>query len=262
MVGWETLFFWFLTVGALGTSVAMVSFRNPLYSALALIVDFFCFAGLYVMLSAHFMAVTQVLVYAGAIMVLFVFIIMLLNLGDEELGARKFNLHHLLAIGGGLALFTLIAISVDRVVDLDEVRSATADQRAAAAEQAGEGGDTTPPPIAVESNLPGLYSYLNEPRLDRIYHDQLRAIEEGERKPWTDEYRPYNPDANVELPSAISQTQKIPAGAARNPEAGLFGTVEPISLLLVNRYVVPFELTAILLLAAIVGAVVIAKKRL
>ena len=68
----------------------VIVYRNPLYSALALILDFFFFAGLYGLLSAHFMAITQVLVYAGAIMVLFLFIIMLLNLKDEELGEFEF----------------------------------------------------------------------------------------------------------------------------------------------------------------------------
>lgn len=261
MGGWEAIFFWIFTAGAIVTSVAMVSFRNPLYSALSLILDFFCFAGLYVLLSAHFMAVTQILVYAGAIMVLFVFIIMLLNLGEEELGARKFNLHHLLAVGGGAALFVIIAISVDQVVDLDEVRSSVAEQRAEATASQAD-APKTEPPISVESAIPGLYAQINEPGIDRLYHDYLMALETGETTPWEGEYRPYDPEASVQIPPAISQTGQVPEGAPRDPKAGLFGTVEPISLLLVNRYVIPFELTAILLLAAIVGAVVIAKKRL
>ena len=77
---WESLFFWIFACGAVASSVAVVALRNPLYSALALIMDFFFFAGLYGLLSAHLMAVAQVLVYAGAIMVLFLFIIMLLNI--------------------------------------------------------------------------------------------------------------------------------------------------------------------------------------
>jgi len=266
MGGWETIMFWLLTVGAVGTSIAMISFRNPLYSALALIVDFFCFAGLYVMLSAHFLAVTQVLVYTGAIMVLFVFIIMLLNLGDEELGHAKFHLHHLLAVAGGLALFVLLAISIDQIVDLDDVDKNRSQARTAAADvDSGDGAMRANPraPIAVESEIPGLWAYVNEPKIDRVYHDYLAELEQGETTPWSGKYRPHEPTMPVEIPPGLSQTQDAsPDGAPRNPDAGLFGTVEPISLLLVNRFVVPFELTAILLLAAIVGAVVIAKKRL
>ncbi len=64
-------------IGALGMLIA----RNPVSSALWLILTLFCVAGLYLTLSAEFIAVVQVLVYAGAIMVLFLFVIMLLNLG-------------------------------------------------------------------------------------------------------------------------------------------------------------------------------------
>ena len=58
--------------------------RSPISSALSLVGTFFCLAGIYAMLGAHFVAVIQVLVYAGAIMVLFIFVIMLLQLRDEE----------------------------------------------------------------------------------------------------------------------------------------------------------------------------------
>ena len=62
-------------------AIAVISFRHPIYSALSLIVTFFSQAGLFVILGAHFVAAVQVIVYAGAIMVLFLFVIMLLNLG-------------------------------------------------------------------------------------------------------------------------------------------------------------------------------------
>ena len=61
-----------------------ITSKNPVVSAMALVFHFFMLAGLYLNMHAQFMAVLQVLVYAGAIMVLVIFVIMLLNLGDEE----------------------------------------------------------------------------------------------------------------------------------------------------------------------------------
>ena len=63
--------------------IGLILNRNPVYSALSLIVNFFSIAGLYLTLEAEFLAVIQILVYAGAIMVLFLFVIMLLNLSKE-----------------------------------------------------------------------------------------------------------------------------------------------------------------------------------
>ncbi len=74
------VFIIFGTVSIIG-AIAVISFRHPIYSALSLIVTFFSQAGLFVLLGAHFVAAVQVIVYAGAIMVLFLFVIMLLNLG-------------------------------------------------------------------------------------------------------------------------------------------------------------------------------------
>src|SRR5919198_5063606 len=69
---------------AVGCAVSMVVQRNPLYSAISLIGVFISLAALYVMLAAPFIAAVQVIVYAGAIMVLVVFVIMLLNVEQEE----------------------------------------------------------------------------------------------------------------------------------------------------------------------------------
>jgi len=69
---------------AIGSAVAMVAQRNPLYSAISLVGVFIALAGLYVTLAAPFIAAVQVIVYAGAIMVLVIFVIMLLNVEEEE----------------------------------------------------------------------------------------------------------------------------------------------------------------------------------
>jgi NADH-quinone oxidoreductase subunit J len=79
----EAVFFVLFGVAA-GAAVSMVAQRNPLYSAISLIFVFMALAGLYLLLAAPFIAAIQVIVYAGAIMVLVVFVIMLLNVEEEE----------------------------------------------------------------------------------------------------------------------------------------------------------------------------------
>src|SRR5213079_2174311 len=86
---------------AIGCALAMVAQRNPLYSAISLIGVFISLAGLYVTLAAPFIAAVQVIVYAGAIMVLVVFVIMLLNVEDEE--RQPLRLRALVPIAIGLA---------------------------------------------------------------------------------------------------------------------------------------------------------------
>ena len=79
----QLLFYAFAGVSVLG-SLAVIGQRNPIYSVLALIVSFGAHAGLYVLLDAPFVAVTQIIIYAGAIMVLFLFVVMLLNAHRED----------------------------------------------------------------------------------------------------------------------------------------------------------------------------------
>jgi NADH-quinone oxidoreductase subunit J len=76
----ETILFFFAAVVAIASALGMLTSRSPVNSALWLVLNFFCIAALYILLNAQFIGVIQVLVYAGAIMVLFLFVIMLLNL--------------------------------------------------------------------------------------------------------------------------------------------------------------------------------------
>ncbi|HXP14974.1 MAG TPA: NADH-quinone oxidoreductase subunit J [Actinomycetes bacterium] len=80
----ELLVFIVLAPLAVVTALGMVLTRNAVYSALLLVVNFFCLAGFYVLLEAQFVAAVQVIVYAGAIMVLFLFVLMLLGIGSQE----------------------------------------------------------------------------------------------------------------------------------------------------------------------------------
>jgi NADH-quinone oxidoreductase subunit J len=102
----ETLFFAIVAIVAVISGMLVVKCRNPINSALSLILTFFCLATFYVMLDAPFMAAIQVIVYAGAIMVLIVFVIMLLNLRTDS-GARY---THAVAVGTIIGVMTLIEI--------------------------------------------------------------------------------------------------------------------------------------------------------
>ena len=140
--------------------------RNPIMSAISLIANFFCIALLYLLLHAQLLAVLQIVVYTGAIMVLVVFVIMLLNLGDEARLTEKFDVRKI----AGVVLAT---------------------------------------------------GFL----LEMLYLFAART-----------------PQAPPTAPA-----QEI-------------GTVEAMGSAIFTRFLLPFEITSLLLLAAIVGAVVLAKK--
>jgi NADH-quinone oxidoreductase subunit J len=94
---------------AVGSAIAVVAQRNPLYSAISLIGVFISLACLYVMLAAPFIAAVQVIVYAGAIMVLVVFVIMLLNIEQEE--RRRPRLAFLVPTAVGLAAVLIAEVA-------------------------------------------------------------------------------------------------------------------------------------------------------
>ena len=168
-MSFEQVVFYFLAVLAAFSAVMMILQRNPVNSALYLILNFFCLGGLYLTLNAQFIAMVQVLVYAGAIMVLFLFVIMLLNLGDD-----KRLREHL-----GLRMYLGIGFSVALVLEL-------------------------------------LFIFL--------FRSSTSAVQQS-------------------------------------PNAAEMGTVEYIGKVLFTRFLFPFEVTSLLLLAAIVGAVILAKKK-
>ncbi|MYF99220.1 NADH-quinone oxidoreductase subunit J [Candidatus Poribacteria bacterium] len=127
----QILFFIFGAISLIG-AIAVISFRHPIYSALSLIVTFFSQAGLFVLLGAHFVAAVQVIVYAGAIMVLFLFVIMLLNLGTlSAKGVLTGKLKGIAIVLGILFAAQGIYIAVNALTNT-EVGSADAMQNATA----------------------------------------------------------------------------------------------------------------------------------
>jgi len=168
-----TLFYLFAAI-AVGASLLVIAQRNPMYSVLLLIASFGALSGLYVLLDAPFVAVIQIIVYAGAIMVLFLFVIMLLNLGRP--GPTD--------IKGPVGVLAAVVLAGALLL-------------------------------------------------------QLRVL------------------SAAQLPSSI----QLPAGtvAALQQQQGM---VAAVANPLFNAYLVPFEIASVLLLAAIVGAVVLAKRKL
>jgi len=166
----EQVVFFLLAAVAAFSAVMVILQRNPVNSALYLILNFFCLSGLYLTLNAQFIAMVQVLVYAGAIMVLFLFVIMLLNLGDD-----KRLREHL-----GVRTYLGICFSVGLVLEL-------------------------------------LYMLA--------YRSGNTMIQQSSN--------------SVEI-----------------------GTVEYVGKVLFSKFIFPFEITSLLLLAAIVGAVILAKKKI
>jgi len=166
----EIFLFYVLGAVSIGSALMMVTRKNPVMSALYLILNFFALGGLYLSLHAQFIAFIQILVYAGAIMVLFVFVIMLLNLGDEKKLNEKVSWKKIVGVGlsFGILMEILFVFAFSR------------------------------------ATLP---------------------------------------------PSQFAKATEI-------------GTVEYIGLQLFTTFLFPFEVTSVLLLAAIVGAVVLAKKNL
>lgn len=166
----EVVGFYILASLLIVSGLMVVTRRSPVMSVLWLIFNFFCLAGLYLTLQAQFIAVIQIIVYAGAIMVLFLFVIMLLNLGDEERLTEAISYKKIIAgvLSAGVLLEILYIIGFRGVV--------------------------------------------------------------------------------YPLPSIERAAQ--------------LGTVENIGKQLFTAYLFPFEITSILLLAAIVGAVVLAKRNL
>jgi NADH-quinone oxidoreductase subunit J len=169
----STVFFWIMAVLAIGSALMVVLSRNPVRSALFLVVTFLAVAVFYITLSAQFLAAVQIMVYAGAIMVLFLFVIMLLNLSAPDALKERGTIQRPIALALGALFITAL-----------------------------------------------------------IFSQALMAM---------------------------------PTPAASATEVANLGTVQTIGLSLYNPnlpWLFPFEITSILLLIAVIGAIVLAKRKL
>ncbi len=103
------ILFWLLSVMALFGAMMVITSKNPVYSVLWLILTFFAISGHYILLNAQFLAIVNIIVYAGAIMVLFLFVIMLMNLNKESEPTKNRWLKFAGAVSGGCLLLVIVA---------------------------------------------------------------------------------------------------------------------------------------------------------
>jgi NADH-quinone oxidoreductase subunit J len=103
------ILFWILAIVTLFSALMVITSKNPVYSVLWLIITFFTISGHYILLNAQFLAVVNIIVYAGAIMVLFLFVLMLMNLTKDTEPQKSKWLKLAGAVAGGSLLLVLIA---------------------------------------------------------------------------------------------------------------------------------------------------------
>ena len=105
----QEILFWTLSATAIACALGVVLSRNPVSSVLFLILTFFAISGHYILMNAQFLAIVNVIVYAGAIMVLFLFVIMLMNLNADVEPQKSRLVQFAGAISGGVLLMVLLA---------------------------------------------------------------------------------------------------------------------------------------------------------
>ena len=103
------ILFYLLSAMAIGSAILVVLSKNPVHSILWLIITFFAISGHYILLNAQFLAIVNIIVYAGAIMVLFLFVIMLMNLSKDTEPQKNKWLKLAGAVAGGSLLLVLVA---------------------------------------------------------------------------------------------------------------------------------------------------------
>jgi NADH-quinone oxidoreductase subunit J len=113
------IIFLLLSVMAVGSALMMITSKNPVNSVLWLIVVFFAISGHYILLNAQFLAIVNIIVYAGAIMVLFLFVVMLMNLNAETEPVKNRRLQLIGITSGGVLM--LIIVSAISKIDVEQL---------------------------------------------------------------------------------------------------------------------------------------------
>ena len=199
---------------AICSAICVVAFKNPIHSALALILTFFSHAGLFIALGAHFVAAVQVIVYAGAIMVLFLFVIMLLNLGSLQDTARQ-NISAIKIFVLVLAVLLAIeGVTVARYVDQN-------------------GG-------VIKKQSPDVIIQRLKDDFKMSDEDIKHSVEEL-----------YGKGTSVSNLTSVQVTGLV---------HGEMGKTERIGTLLFSKFVLPFEVTSFILIAALIGVISIVNR--
>ena len=111
----EVWVFWIFSIPLLLTAIGVVVARKPVNAAISLVASFFFLAGIYVLLVAHLLAFLQVLVYAGAIMVLFLFVIMLLTTADDQFAPARMKIMQAAGAAGAAGVVAVVVVAVSRL---------------------------------------------------------------------------------------------------------------------------------------------------
>ena len=271
---------------AVASALMVVIHRNPVVSALYLVVCLFAVAVDYVLLQAHFLAVIQILLYAGAVLVLFLLIIMLLNVGQEEKSPGRPTVGKAIGVVVVAALALTLSGSLYRYgrdsrpprgqdperlavlllhlgVRSDQLPVHVSDQAINAisiADNAGLASATlnymaSPVGLAMLELSPDLDREITEEKLP----DLLRAMSVAiTKKGDVDQLDllPEYPNLNRRL---IREFLKAAVWARLRQYSDL-GTTESVGKALFKRWVLPFELSGLLLLSAIMGVLLIARR--
>lgn len=270
----ELIFFFILALGILVSSVLVVAFKNPINGAVSLVCTFVMLAGVYALLSAPFLAIIQVMVYAGAIMVLFLFVIMLLNQSEEELGDRKLTVTKVVAGLGSLALLVgfvsaVLTLQDKAPVEIDQALAGKTLAQAVQQVDPSLSGQDASRVASTQALVDGAFVedpgyVLKEGQVLEFSTTRFPGLARHARVPHAEDLRRLHL-TEQELKEA--ELKPLSAAQRRDLEARLvtwdkFGSVEQVGSQLYTKWLFPFEIMALLLLAAIPGAVVLAKRRL
>src|SRR5690349_16518849 len=117
--------FWVFAAILVIAALAMICVRNPVHSAMLLVLCFFTSAAIWLLIEAEFLAVVLVLVYVGAVMVLFLFVVMMLDINVEEVRARFTRYIPLAAVVAGVVVFQLVSVVWTRGLGVDVTQGGT-----------------------------------------------------------------------------------------------------------------------------------------
>lgn len=117
------MMFYFLSFVAILSAIMMISTKNPVHSILYLIVTFFAIAGHYFLLNAQFLGMVHIIVYAGAIMVLFLYVIMMLNLNEDAEPVKSKYQKISATLSGGIFMLVMVAGLRSAEVSLEKAKN-------------------------------------------------------------------------------------------------------------------------------------------
>ena len=121
------IIFYFLSAITLATAFLTIISKNPIHSAIYLVICFFSVAGHYLLFNAQFLAIVHIIVYSGAIMVLFLFTIMLMNLNKEGEPHKKIATKLAAVVSFGLVCFVMLAVFIKAMPKIETYRTSGQD---------------------------------------------------------------------------------------------------------------------------------------